>query len=131
MSTASPNPSNLVLLAAIGIGAYWVMSRRAVAGTAVAPRLGTSSPNVNAGLSLASQFLGGLSSMFGGQATDSTGSAVGVPNEYARAAVRSGDPYYGSSAVDGLAANPPTGGSLYDMLVAQQASGTIDYGQFF
>lgn len=29
MSTASPNPTNLILLAALGIGVFWFMSRRA------------------------------------------------------------------------------------------------------
>lgn len=32
MSTAAPNPSNLILLAALGIGAYWFFSRNAIAG---------------------------------------------------------------------------------------------------
>lgn len=32
-ASPSPNPSNLILLAVLGIGAYWFMTQRATAGT--------------------------------------------------------------------------------------------------
>lgn len=41
MAAAAPNPnSNLLLLAVIGIGAYWLMSRRAVAAPVYMPANG-------------------------------------------------------------------------------------------
>lgn len=48
MSTAtSPNPNNLILLAVIGIGAYWLFSRRAMAAQPVVYANGNQSQNTD------------------------------------------------------------------------------------
>lgn len=48
MSTAaSPNPNNLILLAVIGIGAYWLFSRRAMAAQPVVYANGNQSKNTD------------------------------------------------------------------------------------
>ena len=51
MSAAtSPNPNNLILLAVIGIGAYWLFSRRAVAAQPVVYANGNQSRNTSTDL---------------------------------------------------------------------------------
>ena len=67
MAAAAPNPNNnLILLAVIGIGAYWMLSRRAVAQPVYgAQRPGNGSANarlLNTGLNA----MGRLFSGFGG-----------------------------------------------------------------
>ena len=65
MSAAAPNPNNLMLLAVIGIGAYWLMTRRAMA-QPVAMRPGYSTNNtasmINAGVNALGKLFGGGSS---------------------------------------------------------------------
>lgn len=62
MSAAAPNPNNMLLLAVIGIGAYWLMTRRAMA-QPVAVRPGSSANNtagmINAGVNALGQLFGG------------------------------------------------------------------------
>lgn len=65
-AASSPNPSNLILLAVIGIGAYWFMSRRAVA----QPYYGTQQPsrsaqNAQTAGALLGAGIGALGKLFG------------------------------------------------------------------
>ena len=78
MAAAAPNPNNnLILLAVIGIGAYWMLSRRAVAQPVYgAQRPGNGSANarlLNTGL----KALGRLFSGFGGGGSASAGTYDG------------------------------------------------------
>lgn len=121
MAPASPNPMNLMLLAGLGIGAYWFMTRRAQAApVAVAPAGGGQAPsqglaNANALVNL----VGSVSKLFGG-AQNLLGTYDGraaspwdvSPNGTAGPTYNNPSAYV-SSALDGLAFNPPVGGA-YD-----------------
>ena len=76
-AASSPNPSNLLLLAVLGIGAYWMLSRRAVAQPVYgAQRPGNGSANaqlLNTGLNA----LGRLFSGSGGGGSASAGTYDG------------------------------------------------------
>lgn len=67
MAAAAPNPNNnLILLAVIGIGAYWMLSRRAVAApVAVRPGQSTGAAQANL-LNTGLNALGGLFSRLSG-----------------------------------------------------------------
>lgn len=76
-AASSPNPSNLLLLAVLGIGAYWMLSRRAVAQPVYgAQRPSNGSANaqlLNTGLNA----LGRLFSGFGGGGSAGAGTYDG------------------------------------------------------
>lgn len=66
-AASSPNPSNLLLLAVIGIGAYWFMSRRAVAQPIYAQQQPSrSAQNAQMAGALLGSGLNALGSIFGG-----------------------------------------------------------------
>lgn len=65
-AASSPNPSNLILLAVIGIGAYWFMSRRAVAGPYYAAQPNSSAQKTQMAGALLNSGLNALGSIFGG-----------------------------------------------------------------
>ena len=67
-ASASPNPTNLILLAVIGIGAYWFMSRRAVAAQPVIIQQKPSKSAQNAAIAgqLLNTGINALGSIFGG-----------------------------------------------------------------
>lgn len=92
MSAAAPNPNNLMMLAVIGIGAYWLMTRRAQAQPM--PRPGTSAGNtagmINTGLNALGRLFGGSSGQPNPVVWD------GLTNDMPR------------PANDGIAVNPPT-----------------------
>lgn len=132
-ATHSPNPQNILLLAGLGIGAYWLMTRRAQAGTVIAPRTGGSVPAQTSPLSRASAF---VQSLFGAAPVQTVpigvqqggGTAVLTPGAGSRGTLEtSQQPYVPFE--DGFSFNTPNS-SVYDALVAQQASGQVDYGQF-
>lgn len=99
MSTLNLSPKNPLVMGALAIGAVWLLSRRAAtAGTTARPApVGASTVNgtVAPALEALGSVLRAAGSLFG---TTASGSAYGVPDEAARAAVRVGDPYYGGSA---------------------------------
>lgn len=64
-AASSPNPSNLILLAVIGIGAYWFMSRRAVAGPYYAAQPNSSAQKTQMAGALLNSGLNALGSIFG------------------------------------------------------------------
>lgn len=107
MSTANPNPNNLMLLAVLGIGAYWLFSRQAMAARPPAARPGMpnqTAQNVNAGANLlnaGARLLGGL---FGTGATASTTGPALIPNDDT-----SGQPGYGWQYFTNGTAISPTG----------------------
>lgn len=122
MAAAAPNPNNMILLAVLGIGAYWIMSRRATAGT-VRPA-GTAAPQGN---QLAA-IVNGVSSLIGSLTGSRTTSNLNGTVD-GRAATAWDTTPYGSSgpaynnpsayiapSTDGAAVNP---------------SPTVDWDQFW
>lgn len=64
MSAAAPNPNNLLMLAVIGIGAYWLMTRRAMAQQPAVYRPSSSSntaSNISSAVNAISRLFGGSS----------------------------------------------------------------------
>jgi len=112
-AASSPNPSNLLLLAVLGIGAYWMLSRRAVAQPvygAQRPSNGaTNAQLLNTGLNA----LGRLFSGFGGGGSAGAGTYDGraqMPWDVTpdgNTGQRANNPSaYVSGGNDGLAVNP-------------------------
>lgn len=118
MSTTSPNPNNLMILAAVGIAAYWMMTRRAVARPVYATGANgvngqhngqnlTGAANLlNAGVNLISRFI-------------KPGPTTATIAAAATAANRDENPDLNGSvsdwvSQDGLAVNPPNGTSAYE-----------------
>ena len=128
-ATTSPNPNNLIMLAVLGIGAYYLFTRRAVA-QPVAMRPGQQpAQNNNAGLNALGAVANVIGNVFGNRVATprpSTGYYSGqlTGGQYQAAAQASqndsnpdlngsvGD--WASSNTDGLAANPPGNASAYD-----------------
>jgi hypothetical protein len=108
MSASAPNPSNLLLLAGLGIGAYWLMTRQARATQsptpAQIPAQAVANPYRSVVGDLAGRLLGGLlSSSSASTATapfTTQGGTINNPSAYA------------SSAIDGIAFNPPVGSAF-------------------
>lgn len=63
MSAAAPNPNNMMMLAVIGIGAYWLMSRNAHAQRVTGARQGASGGNT---AGILGSIAGALSRLSGG-----------------------------------------------------------------
>jgi hypothetical protein len=125
MSAAAPNPKDIAILAALGIGVYWFMTRRAVAATPQAVSLAANTPTT--AQALATSAAGLIGKLLG---TASSAPAV-TPGTYdGRAAVpwspaatgaNNPSAYLASSAVDGIAANIPNT-AVYDAANASYAS---------
>lgn len=140
MSAASPQPNNTLLLAVLGIGAFWLMTRRATAQTVpVRTGAGTSTSSSNTAGAIGN-ILNGLGRVFGGSgsATTSTGT-TGRVGEIANDDVP-GQPGYGwryftdgtvigpdgtyyqdgqpiwSPSTDQIAYNPPGNESVWDAM---------------
>lgn len=95
MSTMNLSPKNPIVVVALAGAAIWMLSRRRATGATARPApVGTT---INGTVAPALEALGAVLNIF-----RSPGSAQGVPDESARAAVRAGDPYYGgSNAING------------------------------
>lgn len=93
-AAASPNPSNLLLLAVIGIGAYWFMTRRAVAQPYYPQQPNRSQQNAQTAGALIGAGLGALGSLFR--------SSGGQPNPITWDNLTNDMPRN-----DGIAVNPP------------------------
>lgn len=139
MTTASIPPEKLILLAAVGIGAYWFMNQRAIAagGSALTPaslfyRNSAISPS-QAGQGASALYAandaklwGSVGNLLGTTINRLTSTASSTPNAYQQANGRyngvgssnpsggsTGDPY--NSMDDTVAANPaPQYGSVWD-----------------
>jgi hypothetical protein len=112
MSAAAPNPNNLLMLAVIGIGAYWLMTRRVMAQPQYTTRPQSNANNtaalINAGGNLLSKLIG-------------SGGSRGTysPQNWASTDGRYNDmPIYS----DGVAANNPYA-SPYDWWTANGSGG--------
>lgn len=121
MSSAAPDPMKIVVLAAVGVGVYWFMSRRAVAAAPVAAGLPPSQYRADAATGLASVLtaVGGLfraaapaiaPGTYDGRSAQpwDTTPSYGAPG----VAYNNPSAYVASSAVDGLPINP-VGGALF------------------
>lgn len=128
-AAANPGPNNLLLLAVIGIGAYWLMTQRARAQTAVVNTNRTATANDLAKLGLVVQgtnLIGRLLTKIGapGSFYSTTPNITQQGLENVAAINRSdSDPDlngsisdYASGAIDGLAVNPPGNTAAYDWL---------------
>lgn len=119
MSAAAPNPNKLMLLAAIGIGVYWFMSRRTAAAAPVA--VSPTSPQAAATYQRndAAMWAGiwntigrpTINDIMNRQAA--AGHASGAAPTGAGSYIGDEAVYLGSSAVDGFAMNPVTS-SVFD-----------------
>lgn len=117
MSASAPNPGHLVLLAALGIGTYWFLSRQAAARPVAAlPQQQVYNPYTprTSAAAAGAQLVTGLMGLFGRSANSGTvdgrasqqwdttpswgGGGFNNPSAY--------DPNLASSSVDGLAVNP-------------------------
>lgn len=136
-AASSPNPNNLILLAVLGIGAYWVFSRQAMAQPyQVRPgQPNQTAQNVNAGANMVNavgRVITGIAGWFGGGARAANGTGPGlIPNDdtagqpghgwqyftNGTAISPTGTYYHNGQAVwspDGAAVNPPGNVSAYD-----------------
>jgi hypothetical protein len=115
-ASASPNPTNLLMLAALGIGAYWFMSRRAAA--AQVPTQGMlpnqrADRNYQTGAVLGG-LVGAVSGLFGRSSNGTYDGRSAQPwdvTPYGDSGPRFNNPSaftLASSAIDGLAVNPTT-----------------------
>ncbi len=92
MSTMNLSPKNPIVVIALAGAAIWLLSRRTASATQLRPTTNTA---VHGTIAPAIEALRGIVSIFSTPTT--SGSAPGVPDEAARAAVRAGDPYYGGA----------------------------------
>lgn len=116
MSTASaPNPNNLILLAVLGIGAYWLFSRQAMAmpygaarpvgqGSTAAQNANGVAQLVNAGANLVGRLFG-----TGGSTSPAAGGAQRIYNDDT-----AGQPGYGWQYFTDGTAISPTGTYYYE-----------------
>jgi len=127
-SAASPNPNNLMLLAVIGIGAYWLFSRRALAAQPVVYANGNQSKSTDLaklglvvqGTNLIGRLLTNLKAPGGYYSGSSNITQQGLENIAAINNSDSNPDLNGSvsdwlgGGVDGLALNPPGNVAAYD-----------------
>lgn len=122
-------PNNLLMLGAIGIGAYWFLTRRAGAAGLAIPVATPQNPNpsaVNAGV--IGSLLGSVTRLFGGSSAPSSAAmqqsaAVGASNAISDANYAGANwGALSSSAVDGVAYNP-TNSAPYDAVNTGTATG--------
>lgn len=138
MSTAaSPNPNNLLLLAVIGIGAYYFLTRRAVAGPVVnltaqqqaAQQAAARQQSTLAKLGLAIQgtnLIGTLLSKInapgsfyaGGQTQQGYLNAAAINNSDSDPSLNGSISDYATGAIDGLAVNPAGNVGAFDWTAA-------------
>jgi hypothetical protein len=129
-AASSPGPQNLILLAALGVGAYWFMTRRAAAASPAAAAATASAPkpagsNTAGKIDAAGRLIGGLVGLFGGSSSSNNGTYDGrsaqpwdvTPSGSSGPAFNNPSAYV-AAGLDGLAANP-----VY--------SSPYDYGQYF
>lgn len=141
MSTASaPNPNNMILLAVLGIGAYWLFSRQAMArpvtairpaGSNAAQTAGTTANLINAGANVLGKLFGGS----GAAVPTGTGYVREIANDDLPGQAGYGWKYYGdgtaisptgtyyqngeavwSPSSDSVAFNPPGNVSAFDAI---------------
>lgn len=123
MSAAAPNPNNLIMLAVVGVGVYWFMTRRKVA-AATAPTQAVSNPYtgvMNATNTLAN-VVGTVSRLFNGGMTPGTVDGRSA-SPWSPSDTGANNPSAFSSAVDGAAYNPPGDVSPYDSVDTGTATG--------
>lgn len=134
MSAAtSPNPNNLILLAVIGIGAYWFLTRRAVAAPVNLTAQQQAAVNAQkqqsnlAKLGLAIQgtnLIGTLLSKInapgsfyaGGQTQQGYLNAAAINNSDSDPSLNGSISDYATGAIDGLAVNPPGNVAAFEWL---------------
>lgn len=119
MSTTSPNPNNLMILAAVGIAAYWMVTRRSIAWPVY-----TTNPNSNGQQNGNGQNLNGAANLLNAGVNlisrfIKPGPTTATIAAAATAANRDENPDLNGSvsdwvSQDGLAVNPPNGTSAYD-----------------
>jgi len=133
MSAASPNPNNLILLAVLGIGAYWVFSRNAMAKPVQLRPVAQRQPTTGDKLTGAANLLNSVQRFFG---SGSSAPAISTRTPYysgqlrqdqynaaATAARSDSDPDANGSIADwvrddGIALNPPGNVSAFDAVDA-------------
>lgn len=124
-TAANPGPNNLLLLAVIGIGAYWLFSRRAMAQpiyTTGQPRTSASNDLAKLGIAVQGTNLIGrlLTNLTTKPAAQQVYTQQGLENIAAINRSDSDPDLNGSvsdwlsSSVDGLAVNPPGNVSAYE-----------------
>jgi len=117
-STPSPNPTNLILLAALGIGVYWFMTRSGGGSPAViypTPAQNQQAYGADTSKVMKYQLLGGLLN----KGLDIFGQRAAGQNPYSLADTYSNTAWSRSVATDGFAYNPPSGSasdSLYSLI---------------
>lgn len=131
-AASSPNPNNFAVLALVGIGVYWFMTRRATAAPVVTP---AAVPGANPSAPSIANVLGGLAgaasklfnpNMWAG--AQAQAQAVGTANMISDANYAGADwSALSSSAVDGLPYNPPDA-SPFDALGMGYLSGSGSLG---
>lgn len=106
MSTGSANldPKNFLMLAALGIAAYWLATRPARAGTTsrLVPTVGAAQPRSSSNANLVNGVLAGLSTWFKGGATGEQYGAQAIDNT----ALPGGPGYGWQYFTDGTAISP-------------------------
>lgn len=124
-AAASPGPNNLLLLAALGIGAYYLLSRRAYAQPMYSTRPTTTTAEKVSLLAAGANAVGGLLSRLGG------GSSVNLLGTYDGRSAQPWDvtPYgddgprynnpsaYVAGGSDGIAYNPPFGDAFDNLYI--------------
>lgn len=80
-AASSPNPSNLILLAVIGIGAYWFMSRRAVAQPVYVQQPNRSAQKAQTAGALLGAGIGALGKLFGSSGQSNPIAWDGITND--------------------------------------------------
>jgi hypothetical protein len=118
-ASSSPNPQNIILLAALGAGAYWFLTRRRVMAQPIAAPAPTAARPGNDVAGIAGQVVGAISNLFGRAGSAMNGTYDGraaqpwdVTPQGASGPRFNNPSAYVSSAVDGAAFNPPTVGAF-------------------
>jgi hypothetical protein len=127
----SIHPNNIAVLAAVGIAAYWFLTRRAVAAPVVTPAgvagATPAAPNI---ANVLGGLVGSITNLFNPGASagaQAQAAAVGAANALSDTYAGADWSALASSAVDGVAYNPPTS-SAYDSLGMSYLDGSGSLG---